>query len=73
MEFKDLASVSGKSGLFKVLTPTRTGVILESLDEQKKKMVRCDKAAPGPAVHDHVPVAVEGAHRSRMRQAIPRR
>ncbi len=39
MEFKNLASVAGKSGLFKVLTPTRTGVVLESLDEQKKKMV----------------------------------
>jgi hypothetical protein len=39
MEFSDIASVSGKGGLFKILSPTRTGVILESLDEHKKKMV----------------------------------
>ena len=31
--------VSGKSGLFKVVSPTRNGVILESLDENKKKFV----------------------------------
>ena len=39
MEFNDVASVSGKGGLFKVLSPTRTGVILESLDGSKKKLV----------------------------------
>lgn len=39
MEFSDIASVSGKGGLFKVLNPTRTGAILESLDEAKKKLV----------------------------------
>jgi hypothetical protein len=39
MEFKDVASVSGKSGLYKVLKPTRTGVILESMDESKSKLV----------------------------------
>lgn len=39
MEFSDLASVSGKGGLFKIVSPTRSGVILESLDEHKKKMV----------------------------------
>jgi len=39
MEFKDIASVSGKGGLFKVLKPTRTGVILESMDEAKSKLV----------------------------------
>jgi len=39
MEFSDIASVSGKGGLFKVLNPTRTGAILESLDAEKKKMV----------------------------------
>lgn len=39
MEFKDVASVSGKGGLFKVLKPTRTGVILESMDEAKTKLV----------------------------------
>ncbi len=39
MEFSDIASVSGKSGLFKILSPTRSGLILESLDEHKKKLV----------------------------------
>ena len=39
MELSDLASVSGKGGLFKILKPTRTGVILESLDEKKSKLV----------------------------------
>ena len=39
MNFKDIASVSGKPGLYKVLKPTRSGVILESLDEKKAKLV----------------------------------
>lgn len=39
MEFKDIASISGKSGLYKIIKPTRTGVIVEALDEQKKKLV----------------------------------
>ena len=39
MDFKDIAAVSGKGGLFKVVKPTKTGVILESLDEAKSKLV----------------------------------
>ena len=39
MDLKDIAAVSGKSGLFKVVKPTRTGVILESLDEARKKSI----------------------------------
>ncbi len=39
MEFSDLASVSGKGGLWKVLKPTRTGVVLEAMDGSNKKMV----------------------------------
>lgn len=39
MDLKDIAAVSGKSGLFKVIKPTRTGVVLESLDEAKKKSI----------------------------------
>lgn len=39
MEFKDIAAVSGKGNLFQIIKPTRTGVILESMDEHKKKMV----------------------------------
>ncbi len=51
MEFSDIASVSGKGGLFKIVSPTRTGVILESLDELKKKMVA--------SVHNKVSVLSE--------------
>mgnify|MGYP001791942209 FL=1 len=39
MDYSEIASVSGKGGLFKVVKPTRTGVILESLDEKKQKLV----------------------------------
>lgn len=39
MEYSDIASVSGKGGLFKIVKPTRTGVILESLDEKQQKLV----------------------------------
>jgi hypothetical protein len=39
MDFKDIAAVSGKGGLFKVVKPTKTGVILESLDDAKAKLV----------------------------------
>ncbi|MGL1886687.1 MAG: DUF5606 domain-containing protein [Reichenbachiella sp.] len=38
MDFNDIATVSGKGGLFTVVAPTKGGVILESLDEQKKKL-----------------------------------
>lgn len=39
MDLKDIAAVSGKGGLFKVLKPTRTGVILEAIDENKTKLI----------------------------------
>ncbi len=39
IEFKDIATISGKGGLYKVVNPTRTGVILESLDDKKKKLI----------------------------------
>ena len=39
MDYSEIASVSGKGGLFKIVKPTRTGVILESLDEHRKKLV----------------------------------
>ncbi len=39
MELKEIAAISGKSGLFRVFKPSRTGVILESLDEKKIKTV----------------------------------
>jgi Domain of unknown function (DUF5606) len=39
MNLKDIASISGKPGLFKVIKPTRSGVILETIDEQKSRIV----------------------------------
>ena len=39
MELTDIASVSGKPGLYKVLKPTRTGLVLESLDGKNTKLV----------------------------------
>lgn len=39
MTLADIATVSGKGGLFKVVAPTKSGVILESLDPAKTKMV----------------------------------
>lgn len=39
MKLSEIATVSGKGGLFKVVAPTKSGVILESLDESKTKMV----------------------------------
>ncbi|MEM8564819.1 MAG: DUF5606 domain-containing protein [Bacteroidota bacterium] len=39
MKYSDIASVSGRGGLFKIVKPTRTGVILESLDATKKKLI----------------------------------
>lgn len=39
MTLKDIASVSGKGGLFRILGTSRSGFILESLDEQKARSV----------------------------------
>lgn len=39
MKIADIATVSGKGGLYKVLAPTKSGVILESLDDAKTRMV----------------------------------
>jgi hypothetical protein len=39
MDLSEIASISGKGGLFHILKPTRTGVIVETLDDKKKKMV----------------------------------
>lgn len=39
MTLADIATVSGKGGLYKVLAPTKSGVVLESLDESKTKLV----------------------------------
>ena len=39
MSLKEVASIAGKPGLYKVFKPTKNGVIVESLDKQKKKVV----------------------------------
>lgn len=39
MELKEIASISGKGGLYKISQPTRSGVVVESIDDQKRKMV----------------------------------
>jgi Domain of unknown function (DUF5606) len=39
MELSEIASISGKGGLFRIFKPTKTGVILESMDEAKTKIV----------------------------------
>jgi hypothetical protein len=39
MELTEIASISGKGGLFKVLKPGKSGVLLESLDEAKTRIV----------------------------------
>ena len=36
---KDIVSISGKSGLFRILKPGRAGIIVESLDEKREKQV----------------------------------
>lgn len=39
MQLSEIASMSGKGGLFKVLAPTKSGVVLESLDAAKTRLV----------------------------------
>lgn len=39
MELKEIVTVSGKGGLFKIVKPTRTGMILESMDAEKTRFV----------------------------------
>ena len=36
---KEVANISGKPGLYRIVKPTRTGVIVESLDSKKEKSV----------------------------------
>jgi len=39
MTLTEIATITGKGGLFRVMAPTKSGVILESLDDTKTKMV----------------------------------
>ncbi|GAB3326859.1 hypothetical protein GCM10027299_26510 [Larkinella ripae] len=34
---KEIANIAGKGGLYRIVKPSRTGVIVESLDEKKEK------------------------------------
>lgn len=38
MELKDIAAVAGKGGLFKIVKPTRSGLILEQLGDPKNRL-----------------------------------
>jgi hypothetical protein len=39
MELSEIASISGKGGLYKVIKPGKAGVLLESLDATKTRIV----------------------------------
>jgi hypothetical protein len=39
MKLSEIATIAGKGGLFKIVAPTKSGVILESLDDAKAKVV----------------------------------
>lgn len=39
MELKEIAAVTGRGGLYKIVQPTRTGVILESIDKAATRLV----------------------------------
>ncbi|MBS1680490.1 MAG: DUF5606 domain-containing protein [Bacteroidetes bacterium] len=39
MELTEIASISGKGGLYKILKPGKSGVVLESMDTAKNKIV----------------------------------
>jgi hypothetical protein len=39
MTLAEIASITGKGGLYKVVAPAKSGVVLESLDESKTKIV----------------------------------
>ncbi|MBL7859310.1 MAG: DUF5606 domain-containing protein [Cyclobacteriaceae bacterium] len=39
MTLAEIATISGKGGLFRVVAPTKSGVILESLDDAKSKVM----------------------------------
>jgi hypothetical protein len=36
---KEIANIAGKSGLYRILKPSRAGVVVESLDDKKEKML----------------------------------
>ncbi len=40
IDLKDIVSISGYRGLFKSIKPTRHGLMVESLDDQKKRSIK---------------------------------
>lgn len=40
IDLKDIVSISGHSGLFKSIKPARHGLVVESLDDQKKRSIK---------------------------------
>lgn len=55
---KEIANVSGKSGLYRILKPSRSGVIVESLDGKKEKTMI--GASARVSVLSDVSIFVEG-------------
>lgn len=43
VNLKDIASVAGMSGLYRIVSPTRSGVILETLDDKASRIVAQSK------------------------------
>ncbi|TAE73185.1 MAG: hypothetical protein EAZ85_07775 [Bacteroidetes bacterium] len=39
MKLKEIATISGKPGLFRIFKPTKGGVIIEAIDEKKAKTI----------------------------------
>lgn len=39
MELREIASITGKPGLYRIMKPGRAGVIVESLDDQKSRFL----------------------------------
>jgi len=39
MDLKDIATISGKGGLFRIIKPTRIGFVLQTLDKHQKRIV----------------------------------
>lgn len=58
MNLKDVAAISGKPGLYKILKPTKTGVILETIAKDKKKTVI--NASQRISVLKEISIYVEG-------------
>ena len=43
VNLKDIASISGMSGLYRIISPTRSGVIIETLDDKASRLVAQSK------------------------------